>query len=52
MLPWNVEIILRVGWLGFLNKFYGFNIATSRAFVALFDGVKAQVGDIELRLTE
>ena len=46
------EVILRVGWLGFLHKFSGFNLATFRAFVASFDGVKAQVGDIELRLTE
>ena len=46
------EVILRVGWLGFLHKFSGFNLATFRAFVASFDGVKAQVGDIELRWIE
>ena len=46
------EVILRVGWLGFLHKFSGFNIATSMAFSSSFDGVKEQVGDIELRLRE
>ena len=46
------EVILKVGWLGLLQKFSGFNVATSRAFVASFDGVNAQVGDIELKLTE
>ena len=45
------KVILRVGWLGFLQKFFGFNLATSRVFAASFDGIKAQVGDIELRLT-
>ena len=46
------EVILRVGWLGFLQRFSGFSIAASKAFGALFHGVNAQVGDIELRLTE
>ena len=46
------EVILRVGWLGFLQKFSGFNVATSMVFATSFDGIKAQVGDIELSLTE
>ena len=33
------EVILRVGWLGFLQKFSGFNVATSKVFAASFDGV-------------
>ena len=35
------ELVVRVGWLGFLQKFFGFNLAISRAFVASFDGIKA-----------
>ena len=45
------EVILRVGWLKFLQKFSGFSVATSRAFAASFDEVNAQVGDIGLKLT-
>ena len=46
------EVVIRIGWLGILQKFSGFNLAISRAFVASFDGIKAQIGDVELRLTE
>ena len=46
------EVILRVGWIGFLQRFSGFNVAASKAFAESFDGVNAQVGDIELKLTE
>ena len=46
------ELVVRVGWLGFLHKFSGFNLAVFRAFAASFDGIKAQIGDVELRLTE
>ena len=45
------EVIRRVGWLGFLQKFSGHNVETSKVFAALFDGYTAQVGDVELRLT-
>ena len=40
------EVILRVGWIGFLQKFSRFNLETSMSFAASFDGIKAQVGDI------
>ena len=46
------EIVSRFGWLEFLQKFSGFNMAVSKAFVELFDGVRAQVGDVEVRLSE
>ena len=46
------EVVVRVGWLGFLQKFSWLNLAISRTFAASFDGIKAQVGDIELRVTE
>ena len=35
------ELVVRVGWLGFLQKFSGFNLAISRAFATSFDGIKA-----------
>ena len=50
--PERREVVVRVGWLGFLQKFSRFNLAISRAFAASFDGIKAQIGDVELRLTE
>ena len=50
--PKCCEVVLRVGWLGFLQKFSWFNLAISRAFAASFDGIKAQIGDVELRLIE
>ena len=46
------ELVVKVGWLGFLQKFSGFNLAVSREFATSFDGMKAQVGDIVLQLTE
>ena len=46
------ELVVKVGWLGFLLKFSGFNLAISRAFVASFDGMKVKVGYIVLQLME
>ena len=46
------EVISRFGWLEFLRNFSGFNMEVSKAFAESFDGVDAQVEDIELRLTE
>ena len=44
--------MVKVGWLGFLQKFSSFNLVVSRAFATSFDGMKAQVGDIVLQLTK
>ena len=46
------ELVVKVGWLGFLQKFSGFNLAILRAFTTLFDGLKEQVEDIVLQLME
>ena len=46
------EIVSRYGWLEFLQKFSGFNMVVSKAFADSFDGVHAQVGDIEIKLSE
>ena len=45
------EVMLRFGWLDFLQKFSGFNMAVSKAFAESFDGVPAQVGDVEIKLS-
>ena len=50
--PECCEIILRLGWLGFLQRFSGFNVVFSKVFTESFDGVNAQVGDIELKLNK
>ena len=39
--PECCEVILRVGCLGFLQRFSGFNVAASKAFAESFDGVNA-----------
>ena len=35
------EFVSRYGWLEFLQKFSGFNMAVSKAFAESFDGVLA-----------
>ena len=35
------ELVVKVGWLRFLQKFSGFNLVVSRAFTTSFDGMKA-----------
>ena len=39
--PEFCELVVKVGWLGFLQKFSGFNLAISREFTTSFDGMKA-----------
>ena len=46
--PECCKLVVRVGCLGFLQKFFGFNLAISKAFTTSFDGMKAQVEDIAL----
>jgi hypothetical protein len=40
------------GWLVFIEKFEGFNLAVAQQFALTFDGCKAKVGDIQLELNE
>jgi hypothetical protein len=40
------------GWLIFLEKFQGFNLQTTQEFSLSFDGCRAKVGDIQLKVTE
>ena len=46
------EIVSRVGWLEFLQKFSSFNMVVSKEFADSFNGVHAQVGDVEIKLSE
>jgi hypothetical protein len=40
------------GWDVFLKKFEGYNLQVAKAFAQTFDGFKANIGDIQLELTE
>jgi hypothetical protein len=40
------------GWLVFIQKFKGFNLAVAQQFSLTFDGCRANVGDIQLELNE
>jgi hypothetical protein len=40
------------GWLVFIQKFEGFNLAVAQQFSLTFDGCRAKVGDIQLELNE
>ena len=40
------------GWLVFIQKFEGFNLAVAQQFALTFDGCRAKVGDIEHELNE
>jgi hypothetical protein len=40
------------GWLTFVKRFEGFNLAVARQFSMTFDGCRAKVGDIQLEIDE
>jgi hypothetical protein len=40
------------GWLVFIQKFKGFNLAVAQQFSLTFDGCRAKVGDIQLKLNK
>jgi hypothetical protein len=40
--------ISKVGSLGFVQSFNGFNIEVAREFAKNFDGTKVKVGDVQL----
>jgi hypothetical protein len=40
------------GWLAFIKKFDGFDLAVARQFALSFDGCRAKVGDVQLEITE
>jgi hypothetical protein len=40
------------GWLGFIQIFEGFNLSVAQQFALTFDGCRAKVRDIQLKLNE
>ena len=40
------------GWLTFVKRFEGFNLAVAWKFAMNFDGCRAKVGDIQLEIDE
>ena len=50
--PECTEIVSRFGWLDFIRKFSSFNMVVSKASAESFDGVRAHVGDVEIKLSE
>jgi len=46
------EDLEKNGWLVFIGKFEGFNLAVAHQFYLTFDGCRANVGDIQLELNE
>jgi hypothetical protein len=43
-----IDRFSKVGWLGFVHSFKGFNIEVAREFSKNFDGTKVKVGDVQL----
>jgi hypothetical protein len=46
------EDLERNGWLVFIEKFEGFNLAVAQQFALTFDGCRAKIGDIQLEVNE
>jgi hypothetical protein len=46
------EDLERNGWLVFIEKFEGFNLAVAQQFPLTFDGYRAKIGDVHLELNE
>jgi hypothetical protein len=40
------------GWLAFIKKFDGFDLAVALQFALSFDGCRAKVGYVQLEITE
>jgi hypothetical protein len=40
------------GWLSFIQKFDGFNLGVARKFALTFDGCRAKVRDVQLKIDE
>jgi hypothetical protein len=40
------------GWLVFIQRFEGFNLSVAQQFALTFDGCRAKVGDIQLKMNE
>ena len=47
-----LEIFANKQWINFFEKFNGHNEQTSLAFAETFDGERARVGNLQIRLSE
>ena len=46
-----VEPVMKVGWIPFLQKFYGFNILVTKSFALVFDGNIARISVVRVCLS-
>ena len=46
------EYLKGQGWLKFLEKYQGYNLQVAQEFALYFDGCWANVGDIQVEITE
>ena len=46
-----LEPVMKVGWIPFLQKFYGFNIAVTKSFSFAFDGNITHIIDVRVFLS-
>jgi hypothetical protein len=42
----------KYGWIQFIRKFDGYNLAVARQFALSFDGGRAKVGDVQIEINE
>jgi hypothetical protein len=42
----------KYGWLQFIRKFDGYNLAVAWQFALSFDGYRAKIGDVQLEISE
>lgn len=50
--PETRELLQKVQWLDFIEKFDGFHREVKKTFARSFDGTKAEIGDVKFVVTE
>jgi len=50
--PQLKEMLQKVGWLNFIEKFDGFHKEITKSFAKSFDGIEVEIGDIKFVVTE
>jgi len=50
--PKSLAVLQKVGWLGFLSKFHGYNEEVTRDFSHSFDGDNANIGNLTIHIFE
>ena len=46
------EMLQKVQWIWFIEKFDGFHMEVTKSFVRYFDGIEVEIGDIKFSVTE